>query len=314
MGIEKENSSSEYDERGGCGCNTSCACTKPSPPKCKGNKKCKSYSFVTKNPFDVAIAKKLSDNENDDEYLVLLSGNNHSLSDYDHDNLPDWVAMGERPCRVYKTVTTTELIDIWQLKNDSCNCSRKASFDICHPNGYINYYLTNGTNRSQVVEIKDATVDTSQADPTLVLKVKLLQKGDSRLDLDGLYPRMFRVSLVIDQYCTIPKLKNSNSRSTTIAYGPASPPSNYTFAPNYNQADYSKMMGPTTTQTTQQTSQQVAQQQQHIGSSGKNDKDKKKKKNKCKGLKGKEKKECLKKQNKKKQSRENEYVTEKKKT
>lgn len=74
-----ENNNSEYDERGGCGCNTSCACTKPRPPKCKGNKKCKSYSFVTKNPFDVGIAKELSDNE----YLVLLSGNNHALSDYD---------------------------------------------------------------------------------------------------------------------------------------------------------------------------------------------------------------------------------------
>lgn len=297
----------EYDERGGCGCvyeekMASCGCKYGNSHKKNHHKKekCRAYSFVSKNPFDVGIAKQLEGNE----YLVLLSGNHHSVSDYDHDKLPDFVGMGERPCRIYKTLTTEELVDIWHI-NRNCGddpCYTKKSFKVCHPNGFLNYYLTNGTNRSQVVEINEATVDTSQRDPTLVLKVKILSKGDDRLDLDGLYPRMFRVSLVVDHYGRIPSGKtkhHDHKRDTTVVQAP---PSNFAFAPNFG--DYSKFMGPTTTTTTtqsnQQTTQQQLAQQQQMGISKKEEKKKGKKKD-CNKIKDKKKKkECLRKEKKKK--------------
>ncbi len=316
----QNNNDDEYDERGGCGCTVTCGCSVSGHSSHKKERskdeKCKSYSFVTKNPFDVGIAKQLDE----DEYLVLLTGNHHSVSDYDHDKLPDWVGMGERPCRIYKTVTTEELVDLWQLDHRSKHdpCYRKKSFDVCHPNGFINYYLTNGTNRSQVVEIKDATVDCSQGDPTLILKVKILNKGDDRLDLDGLYPRMFRVSLVIDHYGKIHADKHRSDKHHSDKHHKErdtivqAPPSIVTGPVNFGDyshgpvdqshgptmSDSSKMMGPTTTttQSNQQTSQQ--QQAQQMGE-GKKDKEKKKKKHeKCKGLKGKKKKKCLKKHHK----------------
>jgi hypothetical protein len=310
------NYAEEYDERDGCGCAyednfTSCGCK--SGKKHIKKEKCRAYSFVSKNPFDVGIAKQLEGNE----YLVLLSGNHHSVSDYDHNKLPDFVGIGERPCRNYKTLTADELVNIWHIDKKYCDdpCFTKKSFKICHPNGFLNYYLTNGTNRSQVVEISEATIDTSQSDPALVLKVKILNKSDERLDLDGLYPRMFRVSLVIDHYGKIhnhTKNHSNSNRNTTVVQAP---PSNYTFAPDY--ADYSKMMGPTTTttanttQSNQQTTQQQLAQQQQMGDGKKDDKKGKKKnakKKNCKKIKDKKKrKECIKKkkENEKKKKENN---------
>merc|ERR1711998_142820 len=85
--------------------------------KHKKEKKCRSYSFVTKNPYDVGITKSLSGGE----FLVLLSGNHHATTDFDRDRLPDWIAIGERPCRQYKNLTTEELVEFWGLKKKACN-------------------------------------------------------------------------------------------------------------------------------------------------------------------------------------------------
>ena len=265
-----------------------------------GKKTCATYSYVTKNPFDVGIAKALGG----DEYLVLLSGNHHKSSDYDKDKLPDWIAMGERPCREYKTVETDELVQMWHMdyhpKEDPC--LHKRSFDVCHPNGFINYYLSNGTNRSQVVEILEANVDTTQEDPTFVLKVKVLEKGDDRLELDGLFPRMFRVSLVVDSRKDDKRKENHTDRKTVIAYPPATGP--VEFGSQAVVTGAQELSGPvtTTTTTTQDTTQQqLAQQQQQMGKFGddkgkKNKKDKKDKCKKCHKMKNKQqKKKCLKK-------------------
>ena len=296
------NHAEDYDTSGGCGCQavSSCGCQAVSSCGYHSNgvhhghskeKHCRAYNFVSKNPFDVGIAKQLDDVG--DEYLILLSGNHHSVSDYDHDNLPDWVAMGERPCRIYKTIATDELVSIWD-HNGSCwddPCYTKKSFKKCPPNGFLNFYLTNGTNRSQVVEIRDAKVDRSQADPTLVLKVKVLHKGDDRLDLDGLFPRMFRVSLVIDHYGKLGHLKKGGHHKTresgaVTVVNPPAPVINTTIAPTTTVA-------PTVANTTvanQQQALQLAQQQQM------DKKEKRKHHKKCKKIKNKKKKEkCLKK-------------------
>ena len=292
-----------------CGCNGQ---------KSKKKVACRTYSYVTKNPFDVGVAKQLQE----DEFLVLLSGNHHSTTDFDDDKLPDWIGMGERPCREYKTIETDELVEMWQLNCKSCDdyCCHRRSFDVCHPNGFINYYLTNGTNRSQVVEIQEASVDTTSDDATLVLKVRVLEKGDDRLDLDGLSARMQRVSLVIDSRIDHTKHcpskhhhKAHDDRKTEVVYGPAAAPSGpvqfgstigptTTMGPTTTTTDQSKTATTTTTQSTQQTAQQVAQQQQQGEFGGKDDKkDKKHKKDKkdcekkCKKKKGKKKKECMKK-------------------
>ena len=298
---------------------------------------CRTYSYVTKNPFDVGVAKSLEE----DEFLVLLSGNNHSTTDFDGDKLPDWIGMGERPCREYKTIDTNELVEMWQLK---CNpaedyCCHRRSFDVCHPNGYINYYLTNGTNRSQVVEIIEANVDTTGDDETLVLRVRVLEKGDDGLDLDGLSARMQRVSLVIDsridhtKRCPSKHHHSSHDlRNIEVVQAPAAGPVNFaapvvTTGPvdmSHGPVDQSKTATTTTTQSTsaQQTAQQVAQQQQQGEFGDKGDKkDKKKKKKdkkdcskKCKKMKGKKKKECMKKCKKhdKKGGRATEYDEKKK--
>merc|ERR1711934_345134 len=202
--------------RGGCGCEPPpCGCGYPSSgsgsKKHKKEKKCRSYSFVTKNPYDVGITKSLSGGE----FLVLLSGNHHATSDFDKDRLPDWIAIGERPCRQYKNLTTEELVEFWGLKKKACNdpCLHRTSFDVCHPNGYVNYYTTDGYNRSQPIEITDATVDTSQNDHALVLKVKLLHQDGEGPQMDGLYPRMFKVALVLDGFC---HKKHSNKRNVVF--------------------------------------------------------------------------------------------------
>ena len=178
--------------KGGC-------CLPAGHPK---KQRCCNYSFVSKNPFDVAISKELEE----DTFYVLLSGNHYSNSDYDKDSLPDWVAISDRPCRDYRTTTTAELIDLWHKDENPCGdiCYTERSYEICHPNGYINYYLTNGMNKSQAVEILDAHMDDSETEkePTLVLKVKLLHKSDNRNDMDGLNPNMYRVSVVIDSNIT----------------------------------------------------------------------------------------------------------------
>jgi len=203
--------------RSDCGCEPSpCGCDLTTPScgsnkKNKKEKKCRTYSFVTKNPYDVGITKSLSSGE----FLVLLSGNHHATSDYDKDRLPDWIAIGERPCRQYKSLATEELVEYWGLKKKPCNdpCLHKTSFDVCHPNGYINYYTTDGYNRSQTVEITDATVDSSQDDHALVLKVKLLNQDGGGPSLDGLFPRMFKVSLVMNGFCY---KSNNSGRGPTI--------------------------------------------------------------------------------------------------
>ena len=271
--------------------------------------KCCTYSFVTKNPFDIAISKEYAPNH----FLVLLSGNTHSNPPDNKSELPHWVKVANRPCRDYKSTNTKELVDLWTLNNNPCGdiCYAERSYDVCHPNGYLNYYLTNGTNRSQVVEILHANLDESTNDPTLVLNVKLLSKSDDGENLDGLQTNMFRVSLVIDSI--INKDHSTRSKSdVTIAYPPAA-----AFNNNYQAGATSNIMGPNTvdssknttqdTTTTQTTIAQQQQQQQQQMGDGKQKKHNHSCKHKCRKEKNKKKKkECEKKCKKKKEEKNSE--------
>lgn len=288
--------------------NCGCDCTvKSKPKKCK----CRSYFYAVKNPYDVGIAKAMSGGE----YLVLLSGNRHGTTDYDGDDLPDWIGVGERPCRHYRTLTTEEMVSLWK-DPARCRdpCMRKTTFRQVHPNGYFNYYTTDGLNRSTMVEITDAKIEVANTgESTLCLMVKPSSKDDERLDLDALNSHMFRVNLSVNPVQAPKHHRNgtrgdSNNR-TNIVMAPA--PNIVMGATNFGNTitDSSKMMGPTTTttanttqsttQSNQQTSQQQQAQQQGDGGGKKDGKDKKKKKkkghHKCKHLKGKKKKECEKK-------------------
>merc|ERR1711934_521051 len=288
--------------RGGCGCEPPpCGCGYPSSgsgsKKSKKEKKCRTYSFVTKNPYDVGITKSLSSGE----FLVLLSGNHHATTDFDRDRLPDWIALGERPCRQYKSLSTEELVEYWTLKKKPCNdpCLHKTSFDICHPNGFINYYTTDGYNRSQAIEVTDATVDSSQQDHALVLKVKLLHQDGEAPSLDGLYPRMFKVSLVLDGLCY---KKQNNGRAPTIipimTAAPAAPTinlSNIGSGETVTGGDTSATGGQATSDVKQQTTATATSTSSAAIDKGKKDKKKKdkkdkKKKKKCDRIKDKKKK------------------------
>ena len=300
MDLDEMNSHNDEHQRSGCGCEPPpCGCTYSNSgcgsKKHNKEKKCRSYSFVTKNPYDVGITKSMSNGE----FLVLLSGNHHATSDYDKDRLPDWIAIGERPCRQYKNLTTEELVELWGLKKKACNdpCLHRTSFDVCHPNGYVNYYTTDGYNRSQPIEVTDATVDTSQNDHALVLKVKLLHQDGEGPQMDGLYPRMFKVALVLDGFC---HKKHDNKRK--VLFVPEAPPP--AAAPvNISLSDIGSDDGATATggqatsdvkQTTTATSTATASAA--INKEKKKKKKKDKKKKKCDHIKDKKKKKkCLKK-------------------
>lgn len=303
------------NSRGGCGCDITPSCGCPTPScgqnkKHKKEKKCRTYSLVTKNPYDVGITKSLSSGE----FLVLLSGNHHATTDFDRDRLPDWIALGERPCRQYKSLTTEELVEYWTLKKKPCNdpCLHKTSFDICHPNGFINYYTTDGYNRSQAIEVTDATVDSSQRDHALVLKVRLLHQDGEAPNLDGLYPRMFKVSLVLDGWCY--KKQHHKGRTPTIIpimeSAPAAP--SITLSPTFSDIGSGETAtgGGGATATGGQATSDVKQQTTATSTSTataainkpkkdkkkKKEKKKEKKKNKCDKIKDKKKKKkCLKK-------------------
>jgi hypothetical protein len=287
-----------------CGCDCS---SKPKHKKCK----CRSYFYAAKNPFDVGISKHMGDGE----YLVLLSGNRHGTTDFDGDQLPDWVGIGERPCRHYRTLTTEELVSLWKdPKKCYDKCMRRTTFRQVHPNGYFNFYTTDGLNRSAMVEIIDTKIEVAiTGESTLCMTVKPANNDDGRLVLDGLDPHMFRVNLSVNPV-QAPKHHrdgtrgDSNDRANIVMASP--PVFNYVGPVDQSHGptitDSSKMMGPTTTTTTTQsnqqtTAQQQAQQQQQGDGGGKKDKkDKKDKKHKkkhdkCKHLKGKKKKECEKK-------------------
>lgn len=284
-----------------CGCDCS---NKPNHTKCR----CKSYFYAAKNPFDVGIAKEMGDGE----YLVLLSGNRHGTTDFDGDQLPDWIGIGERPCRHYRTLTTEELVSLWKDPSKGYDdCMRRTTFRQVHPNGYFNFYTTDGLNRSTMVEITDAKIEVATTgESTLCVMVRIANNDDDRLVLDGLDSHMFRVNLSVNPVRAPKNHRNGHRMERKVDIVMPSPPP----APVFNNAptvtmghqaagqqhsDSSKMMGPTnvTTQSNQQTAQQQLAQQQQMGS-GKEDKkkhDKKKKKKclkKCEDKKGKKKKKC----------------------
>ena len=282
-----------------CGCDCK---VESKPKKCK----CRSYFYAAKNPFDVGIAKAMSGGE----YLVLLSGNHHGTTDYDRDHLPDLIGIGERPCRHYRTLTTEEFVSLWKDPSNCHDvCMRKTSFRRVHPNGYLNFYTTDGINRSAMVEITDAKIEVANTgESTLCLMVRLASNDDGRLELDGLDPHMFRVNLSVNPVQAPKHHRHGTRGDTRTNIVMASPPVT-TIAPVITGSG--NVSGPTTTttanttQSTTQSNQQVAQQQQQQQQMGAPDKDKDKKKkkkkkghHKCKHLKGKKKKECEKKHKK----------------
>jgi hypothetical protein len=185
----------------GCGCKSnscgsSCGSGCGSGSGSKHGKHCKTYTIATKNPFDVGVAS-ISDNN---EYIVVLTGDNHSTSDFDGDNLPDWVGVGERPGRTYQTLTTKELVELFKRHRGRCDdpCLNLTTYKTVCPNAFITFSLVNGLPQSAAVEILDARIDHDDRGPMLCFRVKILHPDDDRLVLDGLHTRMFRVNLVID--------------------------------------------------------------------------------------------------------------------
>lgn len=181
----------------GCGCksqscSTGCGCKSGT----KHAKHCKTYIISTKNPFDVGVSS-VSDNN---EFTIILSGDNHSTTDFDGDRLPDWVGVGERPCRTYQTLTTKEVVELFKRCRGPCGdpCLNLTTYKTLCPNAFITYSLVNGLPQSAAVEILDARLDSDDRGPLLCFRAKMLHNDDNRLVLDGLHTRMFRVNLIID--------------------------------------------------------------------------------------------------------------------
>lgn len=161
-----------------------------------GKKHCKTYTLVTKNPYDVGVAS-ITDNN---EYILVLSGGHHSTSDFDGDELPDWIGVGERPCRTYQTLSTKDIVELFKRCREYCDqsCHNLTTYKTLCPNAFITYNLVNDLPKSAAVEILDAKLDEDDTGPLICFRVKLLENDDDRLILEELHTRMFRVNLTID--------------------------------------------------------------------------------------------------------------------
>ena len=180
------------NNRGCNSCKTGCGCSSNRSHR----KHCKTYTLVTKNPYDVGVAS-VADNS---EFIIILSGDRHSTSDYDNDHLPDWIGVGERPCRTYRTLSTSDIVELFK-KCRGCGedgCHNLTTYKTLCPNAFISYSLVNGLPQSAAVKILDAKLDQDDRGPLLCFRVKCLNRDDDRLLLDGLHTRMFRVNFTID--------------------------------------------------------------------------------------------------------------------
>ena len=156
---------------------------------------CKKYSLACRNPFDVGSVTS-SDNG---EYIILLSGKTHLDADQDKDGLPDWIGIGERPCKKYTSISTNHLIKLWNTKR-TCDsaCLRNTTFKSINPNGFITYKLVDDQSKSTAIKILNASLETDGLGNSLKLVVKLLSNESHHKDLNALPTHLFNVNLFID--------------------------------------------------------------------------------------------------------------------
>jgi len=167
---------------------------------CCGNKvvkhkHCRKYTIASRNPFDVGIVSA----QGDGTYLILLSGDYRGEVDVDQDGLPDWVGLGERPCRNYCSISTDKLVNLWNstIKECSTYCNEHVSYKTLHPNALLNYNLVNDDSNCCAVEVTNATIESDGRGKILSLVVKPLASNDGD-DLDRLASRIYNINVVID--------------------------------------------------------------------------------------------------------------------
>lgn len=222
---------------------------------CKSNHdglKCRRYFFGNRSPFSVGVSKPFEGNK----HLLLLSGNFLGKTELDNNGLPDFVAVGERPCRYYGMITSNQFTSLW-LPNQCGRC-RKPCFKKCPPNAFVNFTNVSGQHLSAGIKILDAHLENGdlEGEQTLVMVFRYLHSEDKPYHLDKFDSRIFNVSMNIDA-ARVRKLFESvsgNRDGATIIYNPV-------------ETDNVTTLGPTvtTTQAAEQALQQAAQQQGTFG-------------------------------------------------
>lgn len=205
--------------------------------------KCRRYFFGNRSPFSVGVSKAFEGNK----HLLLLSGNFLGKTDLDNDGLPDFVAVGERPCRYYGMITTKQFTSLWH--RDHGKDFGKPCFKKCPPNAFVNFTNVSGQHLSAGVKILDAHLEhgDTQGEQTLVIVFRYLHSEDKPYHLDKFDSRIFNVSMNVDAG----KVKKFEEQHRgTLIYNPVE-----------------TTMGPTitTTQAVEQAAQQAAQQQGSFG-------------------------------------------------
>ncbi len=161
----------------------------------KNKKKCRKFSIATKNPFNIGVVNELDDGH----YLVLLGGNYRGEKYLAGDKLPYWVLLGERPCRKYNTMTSTELVDLWHKVYHRCpnRCNEHITYKEIQPNALLTYTLVNDESNSCAMEIVDAKLEEDEKGNLLALTVKPL-RGEGGITLDSLDTHIFNINVSMD--------------------------------------------------------------------------------------------------------------------
>ena len=190
----------------GCGCKLDTKAPKgcgSCPSKvAKRLSKCATYTITTKSPFDVGVATEHEvEGGNSREFLLLLSGRHHASEDEDKDSLPDWVGVGRRPCRVYRSVSTGDLLDLFQRRRNSDDpCKNTTSYKSLHPNAILHYNLVTGVARTSSVEILEVHTESDGRGPILAVHVRCLEPENEEdgSEQEDLPSRLFAVNVTID--------------------------------------------------------------------------------------------------------------------
>lgn len=211
--------------------------------------KCRRYFFGNRSPFSVGVSKPFEGNK----HLLLLSGNFLGKTELDNNGLPDFVAVGERPCRYYGMITSNQFTSLW-LSNQCGGC-RKPCFKKCPPNAFVNFTNVSGQHLSAGIKILDAHLENGDlgGEQTLVMVFRYLHSEDKPYHLDKFDSRIFNVSMNIDAARVRNLFENVSAHrdgGETVIYNPVE-----------------TVMGPTTTttQATEQALQQAAQQEGKFG-------------------------------------------------
>lgn len=183
----------------GCGCKLDTKAPKgcgSCPSRvAKQLKLCSTYTITTKSPFDIGVA---TEDGNNQEYLLLLSGRHHSSEDEDKDSLPDWVGVGRRPCRVYRSVSTGDLLDLFQRRRDHDDpCKNTTSYKSLNPNAVLHYNLVTGIAQTTAVEILEVHTESDGRGPILAVRVRCLE-GEEGSEQEDLPTSLFAVNVTID--------------------------------------------------------------------------------------------------------------------